>query len=248
MRPIGAPCWIDLWTSDVEGSRAFYGELFGWVAEQPSEEFGGYFMFTHNGVPTAGGMGDMGEAKANDTWKVYLTSPDATKTVAAAEAEGGQTVGPAMPVADLGVQAVLLDPTGATVGVWEPRSFPGLTVFNEPGTPAWFELHTRDHGRAVAFYSSVFQLESNVVGDSDQFRYATLRHGDTDLAGIMDASGFLVGEPRWSVYFAVADADATAARARSLGGSVVLEPENTPYGRLATLEDPAGAEFKLHQG
>ncbi len=43
---VGAPCWADLWTSDVEGSRAFYSALFGWEAEEPSEEFGGYFMFT----------------------------------------------------------------------------------------------------------------------------------------------------------------------------------------------------------
>ena len=26
----GSPCWADLWTSDVEGSRRFYSELFGW--------------------------------------------------------------------------------------------------------------------------------------------------------------------------------------------------------------------------
>ena len=50
--PIGAPCWADLWTSDVEGSRRFYSELFGWEANEPSPEFGGYFMFTRNGVPT----------------------------------------------------------------------------------------------------------------------------------------------------------------------------------------------------
>ena len=58
--PIGAPCWVDLWTSDLEGSRHFYTELFGWVAEEPSPEHGGYFMFTRDGVPIAGGMGDMG--------------------------------------------------------------------------------------------------------------------------------------------------------------------------------------------
>ncbi|HZE00817.1 MAG TPA: hypothetical protein VE155_03480 [Pseudonocardiaceae bacterium] len=38
--PIGAPCWIDLMTSDTERSRAFYCELFGWTAEQPAEVFG----------------------------------------------------------------------------------------------------------------------------------------------------------------------------------------------------------------
>src|SRR5579859_213502 len=111
--PIGSPCWADLWTSDVEGSRRFYSELFGWEAQAPSPEFGGYFMFTRNGVPVAGGMGDMGDMRANDTWSIYLATDDIAKTVEAAEAEGAQILGPAMPVADLGTQAVLIDPTGA---------------------------------------------------------------------------------------------------------------------------------------
>src|SRR4029077_18849346 len=68
--PIGSPCWVDLWTSDVEGSRKFYAELFGWEAQAPSPEFGGYFMFTRNGVPTAGAMGDMGERAADNSGKI----------------------------------------------------------------------------------------------------------------------------------------------------------------------------------
>ncbi|HXQ62917.1 MAG TPA: VOC family protein, partial [Acidimicrobiales bacterium] len=86
--PIGSPCWTDLWTSDVEGSRRFYAELFGWEAQEPSPEFGGYFMFTRDGVPVAGAMGDMGEASANDTWKIYLATDDVAKTVEAAETGG----------------------------------------------------------------------------------------------------------------------------------------------------------------
>src|SRR5271165_609048 len=88
--PVGSPCWTDLWTSDVEGSRRFYSELFGWEAEAPNPDFGGYFMFTRNGVPTAGAMGDMGDMAADNSWKIYLTSDDITKTVLMAEAEGAQ--------------------------------------------------------------------------------------------------------------------------------------------------------------
>src|SRR5580693_8579310 len=81
--PIGSPCWADLWTSDVEGARKFYGELFGWEAQEPSPEFGGYFMFTRNGIPMAGGMGDMGDIPAGNTWKIYLATDDIAKTVEA---------------------------------------------------------------------------------------------------------------------------------------------------------------------
>jgi predicted enzyme related to lactoylglutathione lyase len=248
--PIGSPCWADLWTSDVEGSRRFYGELFGWEAQEPSEEFGGYFMFTRNGVPVAGGMGDMGDdMPANNTWKIYLATDDIDKTAAAVVAQGGQIVAPSMPIADLGVQLVLVDPTGANLGAWQPMTFPGFTAMNEHGAPSWCELFTRDHAAAVDFYRSVFHWETTDVGDGDEFRYTTMQDptGQGDLAGIMDANMWLPdGTPAyWSIYWEVDDADATAAKAKDLGGSVVAGPEDSPYGRLATVADPAGAQFKL---
>jgi len=247
--PIGSPCWADLWTSDVEGSRKFYSDLFGWEAQEPSPELGGYFMFTRNGVPTAGAMGDMGDMRANNTWNIYLDSDDIAKTIDAAEAEGAQVIAPAMPVADLGTQAVLIDPTGAHLGAWQPGTFPGFTVLNEHGAPSWFELLTRDYAGAVAFYRSVFRWETDTVGDSDEFRYTTMRdpRGAGELAGIMDAKAFLPeGEPaNWSIFWEVDDVAATLAQVKALGGSVVTDARDTPYGRLAAAADPAGALFKL---
>src|SRR5271163_4903509 len=168
--PIGSPCWADLWTSDVEGSAEFYGEVFGWEAQEPSAEFGGYFMFTRAGVPVAGGMGDMGDMKAENVWKVYLDTDDIAKTLQAAEEAGAVIVSPAMPVADLGTQAVLVDPTGAHLGAWQAGTFPGFTVLGEHGAPSWFELHTREHATAVDFYRSVFRWETYTVSDTDEFR------------------------------------------------------------------------------
>lgn len=247
--PIGSPCWADLWTSDVEGSRKFYSDLFGWEAQEPSPEFGGYFMFTRNGVPMAGAMGDMGDMPANNTWKIYLDTDDIARTLQAAEAQAAQVIAPAMPVADLGTQAVLIDPTGAHLGAWQPGTFPGFTVLGEHGAPSWFELHTRDHATAVAFYRSVFRWDTKVEGDTDEFRYTTMRDpgGDGELAGIMDATAFLPdGVPaHWSIYWGVDDAELTVAKVKALGGSVVIGVEDTPYGRLATVTDPAGAQFKL---
>jgi predicted enzyme related to lactoylglutathione lyase len=250
--PVGSPCWADLWTSDVEGSRRFYGEVLGWEAGEPSPEFGGYFTFLRGGDPVAGAMGDMGEMRADNSWKIYLTTDDCAKTIEVAEAAGASVVGPAMPVADLGVQAVLVDPTGAPFGIWQPGTFAGFTVLNEAGAPSWFELHTRDYAGALSFYTSVFGLEADTIGDSDDFRYSVLRAAGASeqLAGIMDASAFLPdGEgARWSIYWEVDGVDATVAKAKALGGAVLNEPEDTPYGRLAGLADPAGARFKLRTG
>lgn len=49
----------------------------------------------------------------------------------------------------------------------------------------------------------------------------------------------------WSACFAVADCDATVARARELGATVTVEPVDTPIGRFAHLIDPQGASFAI---
>jgi predicted enzyme related to lactoylglutathione lyase len=247
--PLGAPCWVDLWTSDVEGSRSFYAELLGWEAQEPSPEFGGYFMWHRDGVPVAGGMGPMGDMAADDRWKVYLASADAAATAGSAAAHGGAVTLPAIPVADLGNQTVLLDAAGIPVGAWEAGTFPGFTVLDEPGAPAWFEVFTRDFAATLAFYRDVFGWRTEVVGDSNDFRYSTMVDpaDGTPLAGVMDVSRVLPqGEPGyWSVYWGTDDVDASAEQAIRLGGAVVDPPADSPYGRMATVTDPTGARFRL---
>jgi len=248
--PLGAPCWTDLFTSDVDGSRKFYSELFGWEALEPSPEFGGYFMFSRNGKEVAGGMGDMGDFKADNTWKVYLQTPDINETINLATKKGATVMGPAMPVADIGIQVVMTDPTGASLGAWQPGTFHGFSNLDEPGTPSWFELHTDNFNKAVDFYESVFHWETTSMGDTDDFRYSVMKEpgGEDQLAGIMDASSFLEGSPSsWFVYWAVDDAVAATEKVISLGGSVVQAAEKTPYGTLATSADPSGAVFRLRQ-
>jgi predicted enzyme related to lactoylglutathione lyase len=254
--PIGAPCWADLWTSDVDSSRRFYSGLLGREAQEPSPEFGGHFMFHRGGVPVAGDMGDMGhtgdmgDMKADDRWKVYLASADAAATVDSTASNGGAVQMPQIPIADLGKQAVLLDSTGATVGAWEAGRFPGFTVLAEPGTPAWFELLARSHDSGLTFYRSVFGWETEVVADTDEFRYSIMvdRDDRLPLAGIMDASSLLGdGTPsHWTIYWAVADIDSAASEVVRLGGAVVAEPQDSPHGRVATVTDPSGGEFRLH--
>jgi predicted enzyme related to lactoylglutathione lyase len=244
--PAGAPCWADLWTSDVPGARRFYGELFGWESEEPDPQFGGYFSFLRGGSRIAGCMGDMGDLKADNTWKIYLATDDITKTVETAAANGAQIRSPAMAVADLGSQAVTTDPTGAALGFWQPGTHPGFTVLGEDGAPSWFELATRDYPKAVAFYRALFpfQADEQVIGPS--MRYTVLSDAAGELAGIEEATFLPAGSPgQWFVYWHADDVDQAVAKAQELGGTVVREPQDTPYGRLATLADPSGAQFKL---
>lgn len=245
--PIGAPCWVDLMTSDAARSREFYGQLFGWTAEEPNAQFGGYFTFTKDGASVAGCMPSQPDMRVADVWSVYLSTDDADKTVEVATANGGQVYVPPMAVADLGTMAVVGDTDGATIGTWQPNQFHGFGVFAEAGTPSWFELSTRDYAGALAFYPEVFRLDASTASDTAALRYTTLNHGDEMFAGIMDASEFLPeGVPsHWTVYFGVDDADAALAKILDLGGAVIRGAEDTPYGRLATAADPNGTQFNL---
>jgi predicted enzyme related to lactoylglutathione lyase len=246
----GAPCWVDLGTSDADRSRAFYGDLFGWKALEPSPEFGGYFMFTQDDIAVAGAMGGTSASPASDVWSVYLSTDDARKTLEAAETSGGHVLMGAMDVADIGTMGMVADVGGAAIGIWQPGTFAGLTHSEKPGTPVWFELLTGNYEAAVAFYRDVFHWDAHTMSDTPEFRYTTLGEGTAAKAGIMDGAGFLPDgvHGTWAVYFAVPDTDAALARVVELGGAIVTPARDTPYGRLATAADPNGAHFNLMAG
>jgi len=241
---------MDLLTSDTKRAREFYAWLFGWTAGEAAEQFGGYFMFMNDGVPVAGCMqkvAGMPGADGPDQWSVYLAAADAKAVAERALAHGGKLREGPMDIAGLGVEAILEDVTGARIGAWEAKTFPGGTVFNTPGTPAYFELITREYPSAVEFYRDVFGWDPRVVSDTPEFRLTALKDGEDTIAGIMDGSGFLpAGRPgRWGIYIKVADTDAALAKITELGGTVTEPAMDTPYGRLAGAADPTGAAFKI---
>lgn len=244
--PPGAPCWVDLMSSDTAKSTAFYGGLFGWTAESSGPEYGGYVNFSKDGEVVAGLMQHQPGQGVADVWSVYLAVEDAAATVQTARDSGATVQVEAMPVGPLGVMAGITDVGGAFIGMWQPGEHRGGLV-GTAGAPCHFELHTRDYDASVAFYEKVFGWTTSPVGDAPDFRYALLDVADGENAGIMDASGFLPdGMPaHWSIYFAVDDVDAALAKVGELGGAVVQPAESTPYGRLATAADSTGAIFKL---
>src|SRR4051794_33150984 len=188
--PVGAPCWIDLFTTDPDKSRAFYAELFGWTAEEPNPDFGGYFNFRYQDRLIAGAMRNDGSTEATDTWSVYLAVENAEATIDAAAKQGSDVSVPAMPIADLGVMGVVSDPGGSRIGLWQPGTHKGFGTIDEANAPSWFELHTHRYDASVAFYQDVFGWKTQVASDVPEFRYTTLGEGEEQLAGVMDAAVF----------------------------------------------------------
>lgn len=244
---IGAPIWADLMTSDMPASHAFYSGLFGWEPEPANPDFGGYTNLQLKGERIAGSMTLGGDHPSLDLWSIYLRVEDCAAAVAKVEAAGGRVDSPAMPVGDEGIMAIVADPSGAVIGMWEPKEHRCFGWISEPGAPAWFELHTLDYDAVLPFYETVFGWTIATMSDSDDFRYSRLVIDDVPLAGVMDATDHLApGVPsHWQVYFEVADLDAAAAQIVELGGTVLMEPHDSPFGRLGAFADCNGAMFKL---
>ena len=238
--PAGVPCWIDLASGDIEGSKKFYQGILGWEAGEPSAEGGGYLMFLKDGKPVAGCMPMMAEGQPT-AWTTYVSVDDADKTVATARDAGATVFVEPMDVLDVGRFAVFADPTGAALGVWQPNQFPGAALANEPGTFVWNELQTRDTEAAKPFYRTVFAWDANDL--TGPMPYTEWKLGERSVGGMMNMPPAVPAEvpAHWLVYFGVDDCDATVAQAEALGATTVAPPMDIPAGRFAVVIDPQGA-------
>ena len=127
-------------------------------------------------------------------------------------------------------------------------SFFGFAKYNEHGAVTWDEHHSKDFPASVAFYENVFGWSMEPTSDTDEFRYYQGQVDGQTVAGLMDSASFLPADmsSHWAVYFSVADADESVAKAVALGGKVLRGAEDTPFGRIADMVDSTGAPFKLH--
>lgn len=116
------------------------------------------------------------------------------------------------------------------------------------GTPIWYELGTSDLDGAKAFYAAIFGWSVEDAG-MQGFTYLLASRDADMIAGLMSL-GAQTGAPppNWTIYFAVDDCDAVAARTEEAGGRVYHQPADIPgTGRFAVLADPQGAVFGILQ-
>ena len=237
--------WADLATADPAGSRAFYSDLFGWIAE-PDEAFGGYAIGRLEGKDVAG-IGPTQMPGQPTAWSVYLGTADADGLVAQVTAAGGTVIVPPFPVGPMGRMVVFQDPIGAFISAWEPALMPGFTA-SGPGAVAWTELNARGLESGLGFYTSVFgwTARQSPVAESG---YVEFMDGDVSLAGAMEMPPMVPAEvpSYWQIYFGVTDIDATHAAAIDLGAHEIHPPTDFGGGRFSILSDPQMAPFGLLQ-
>lgn len=244
--PAGVPCWLDLGAPDVEAAVDRYGPALGWEFERSGPEYGGYVMCGRGGHHAAGiGPGQPGSPPA---WTLYLATDDCDATARAVERSGGTVLAAPFDVGSAGRMAVAVDPTGAVFGLWQAGDHIGAALVNEPGALVWEDLRSPDPDRAKAFYGSVFGYRYDAVpmapGDYTTFALAD----GVPLGGMGSMMGAPAGTPpHWLAYLAVEDADRSAQLISAGGGSLVTAPQDTPWGRMATVSDPTGAVVAVMQ-
>jgi predicted enzyme related to lactoylglutathione lyase len=262
----GVPCWVDTSQPDPEAAAAFYGGLFGWEFEDvmPPGSKGTYLTARLRGGDVAA-VGSIPEgAPPMAMWNTYVWVQSADLTAAKVLDAGGKVLMDPFDVMDAGRMAVFADPEGAVFCVWQAKEHKGARIVNEAGSLNFNGLNTRDVERAKSFYGAVFGWTTIDAGSP---MWALPGYGDhleelspglrKQMAEVNAPAGFedVVAAitpipddqpdvpPHWNVTFAVDDADATAAKATELGGTVIVAPFDAPWVRMTVLADPAGATF-----
>ena len=120
---------------------------------------GSYTQFYLRGRNVCG-CGEMNaeqqKEKVPPVWTSYVNVDNVDATAKHITEHGGRLVMPPMDVMAEGRMCVFADPTGAMLGLWQPKKHLGAGLYNEPGAFCWFELMTRDVEGAKKFYGSVF--------------------------------------------------------------------------------------------
>jgi len=250
--PAGAFCWVELGTTDATAAKAFYGGLFGWTPEDmPMAPGQTYTMLKLAGLEL-GAMYTLTEEMRRQgvppNWMLYVNVGSVDEMIAKVAAAGGEVVTGPFDVADAGRMAVLRDPQGAVVSIWQPKNHIGIRIAGVVGTLCWSELATTDRAKAREFYTAVFGWGAR-ISHMEPVEYTQWMAGEMPAGGMLEMTEEWHGAPpHWMPYFLVADCDASAEKAAELGGQVVVPPMDVPQvGRFAVLCDPQGAHFSVIQ-
>jgi uncharacterized protein len=249
---VGSFCWFELATTDRVAAQRFYASVFGWeTVEMPMGPEMIYTILKLRGNDVGGAyalMKDQVEAHVPPHWMLYVRVESADHSASKAVRLGAQQIVPPSDIPNTGRFAVIQDPTGAHISMFQPGPLLGVTIFGEIGAPTWADLNTPDPAKAKRFYADWLGW----TFDDDKDGYAHIMNGGPEnmIGGVPSKMHAPPGTPaHWMLYFHVADCKATAAKAAQLGARIIMPAELMPdVGTIGVLMDPQGAVFSLYQG
>jgi len=248
----GTFCWPELVASDSEKAKEFYKSLFNWNINDVPIGNDTVYSMAAIGDKAVGAMyqrfPEQSEQGVPSHWASYVSVSNVDEAVEKAGSLGAGIIMEPMDVFDAGRMAVIQDPTGGIVSLWQPVKHIGAQVVNEHGALCWNELVSNDTEKAKEFYTGLFGWTAQDQ-DFNGMNYTIFINGERPAGGMMEIQEEW-GEmpPTWFVYFAVNDCDATVEEAKSLGGEVVNPPMDIEgVGRIAFIKDSQDAVFAIIQ-
>ena len=220
----GTVSWVELATTDQKAGVAFYRDLFDWeVIDQPIGPTEAV-LDVPDARPRGGRRVTRSEPTSGTRCALALESlrdggEQVDESARRAQELGGTLLAPPFDVMDAGRMAVVQDPTGAIIQLWEAKRSIGAKILGEPGALCWSELTTRDPDTARTFYTSLFGWTARESGTDAAMPYTEFSnegqpgHGHDEDAGadararpvLLDAllpsgqlrRGYRQGDPPW---------------------------------------------------
>ena len=228
----GMPIWVDVMVETPEQHydlRAFLSALFDWTWDLGGPEMGSYSLALHDGAPVFGlGQGEGGQGVAT----TYFSPPAIDQTVEEAVALGARIHMPVTPVLELGSMAWLVDPAGATFGLWQPGIFQGFGVAYEANAPGWFDHTSSDPDAAGTFYSTL----SGHQLTSPEPSMRILQNGDQWYASVSESPA---GDaPRWNPIYVVDSLERIHEVVPRHGGAIVIAEMPVPGSAICVFSEP----------
>jgi predicted enzyme related to lactoylglutathione lyase len=113
---------VELNTTDLDKAKAFYGKLFDWkLAEMPMSD-GSMYTTIGVGTGTGGGMMKHPMPGAPSAWLAYVVVDDVKASTQKARSLGAQIITDVTEITGIGSFSILMDPTGAALGIFEPKT------------------------------------------------------------------------------------------------------------------------------
>ncbi len=253
----GTPFWVTLSSPNIAEAMAFYAHLLGWEYEEaPPDESGqsrmAWAQISSGYVAEISSPPGADDGRSSSTqWNVILIVEDMAEVLRRVPDFGGAVVSPVQDVGDVGRSAVVTDPIGCVLNLFEAHHS-GSVIMHEHGAMQWFELMTPDTDVTGAFIRGVFGVKTEPSEMPDGSTNWIIWTGDGPVASIAPLSGLSEasarGEtgPMWVTYFNVDDVDAAVARAVKPGAYLPDPPWDVPgIGRIAWIYDPQGARLGL---
>ena len=251
----GTFAWVDLRTTDPAGAKRFYADLFGWEYTDQGDPPGGrpYGVAALEGDPVSG-LRPLAEAQrargVSPFWYTYVNVESAEAATERTRELGGAVHAEPFDTGGGPLAAIIADPTGARLVLWESRDGVGACRVDEPGCMTWNELNTNAAAPAIEFYSALFGWRIEPIDTGQGPPYWTIGHDAAahgNDGGVRELAPEQERASHWMPYFTVVSVHDARTRAVAAGGAALAGPLDLPAGRTAIVRDPQGAALGVFE-